>query len=100
MKMSLIALCALSIVGSHGALAQAQQQQSAPALVSIIGETFSGVRTWQGARNLVDGNRVERGTMERLYRDGHGRPRVEREIPTEVLANHPRMEPVQVMIND
>jgi hypothetical protein len=98
MKVAFIALCAaVGIAGSQVALSQAQQQ---PALVSIVGEPFSGVRTWQGARSFIDGNRVDRGTTERLYRDGQGRTRVERDVPAQVLANNPRMEPVQITIND
>lgn len=98
MKIRLVALCAAAaLAGSHAALSQAQQQ---PALVSIVGEPFSGVRTWQGARNFLGGNRIDRGTSERLYRDSQGRTRVERDIPAQVLANNPRMEPVQITIND
>jgi hypothetical protein len=98
MKMSLVVLCAaITLAGSQVALAQAQQ---APALVGIVGQPFSGMRTWQGSRNFVDGNRIDRGAVERLYRDGQGRTRVEREVPAQVLANNPRTEPVQVTIND
>lgn len=98
MKITLIALCAaVGIAGSQVALSQAQQQ---PPLVSIVGEPFSGVRTWQGARSFIDGNRIDRGTTERLYRDGQGRTRVEHDVPAQVLANNPRMEPVQITIND
>lgn len=98
MKILLIALCAAAgIAASQVAPCQAQQQTE---LVSIVGEPFSGVRTWQGARNFVGGNRIDRGTTERLYRDGQGRTRVERDTPAQVLANNPRMEPVQVTIND
>lgn len=99
MKLALVALCgAIGFVGSQGALAQARPQQVS--LVSIVGEPFSGVRTWQGSRSFVDGNRIDRGTTERLYRDGKGRTRVEREVPEQVLANNPHMEPVQITIND
>jgi hypothetical protein len=45
------------------------------------------VRTWQGARNFVDGNRIDRGTVERLYRDGHGRTRIEREVQVENIVH-------------
>jgi len=96
MKMPLIALCA-AIGFSPVAFAQAQQ---APSLVSIVGEPFSGVRTWQNSRNFIGGNRIDRGTTERLYRDGQGRTRVERDVPPEVLANHPKREPVQITLND
>jgi hypothetical protein len=68
--------------------------------VGIVGEPFSGVRTVQGAKNFVDGNRIDNGTSVRLYRDGQGRTRVEREVPAVQLANHPQMEPVQITIND
>lgn len=98
MKISLITFCAaMGIVASQLAAAQAREQV---AIVSIVGEPFSGVRTWQGARSFVDGNRIDRGTTERLYRDGQGRTRVEREVPPEVLANRPQMEPVRIAIND
>ena len=97
MNTRLLALCTvIGLVGSQAALAQAE----APAIASFIGEPFSGVRTYQGARSFVDGNRIDRGASERLYRDGQGRTRVERELPPQVLANNPRMEPVQVTIND
>jgi hypothetical protein len=97
MKITLIALCAALCV-SPIAFAEAPPQQVS--LVSIVGAPFSGVRTWQGARNFIGGNRIDRGTTERLYRDGQGRTRVEREVPEQVLANHPEREPVQITIND
>jgi hypothetical protein len=100
MKIAIVAVCgAIGFVGSQAALAQAARPQQ-PALVSIVGEPFSGVRTWQGSRSFIGGNRIDRGTSERLYRDGQGRTRVEREIPAQVLANNPHMEPVQITIND
>ncbi len=98
MKLKLIALCAaIGILGTQAALAQ---QQQLPELMSIVGAPFSGVRTWQGARNFVDGNRIDRGETLRLYRDSRGRTRVEREVAAEMLANRPRMEPVQITISD
>lgn len=88
----------MGLVAAQAALPQVRQQS--PSLLSIIGEPFSGVRTSQGARNFVGGNRIDRGTTERLYRDGQGRTRVERDVPAQVLANNPQMEPVQITIND
>jgi hypothetical protein len=100
MKSAIVALCgAVGFVVLQAALAQARPQQQ-PSLVSIVGEPFSGVRTYQGSRSFIGGNRIDRGTTERLYRDGQGRTRVERDVPPEVLANNPQMEPVQITIND
>lgn len=92
----LILAVALSALGSQAALAQAEPT----ALASVAGAPFSGVRSQQSARNFVDGNRIDRGGSVRLFRDGLGRTRVERETPAEVLAANPRMEPVQITIND
>jgi len=100
MKIILVAICGvIGFGGLQAALAQGRQTQQ-PSLMSIVGEPFSGVRTYQGARNFIGGNRIDRGTTERLYRDGKGRTRVERDTPAEVLARNPRMEPVQITIND
>ncbi len=91
-------LCvAVTLTHSHKALAQQGEPQP---VVGCIGEPFSGVRTVQGANNFADGNRIDRGTTVRLYRDGQGRTRVEREVPAVVLANNPRLEPVDITIND
>jgi hypothetical protein len=68
--------------------------------MNYVGAPFSGVRTFQGGRNFADGNRVDRGTSERLYRDGQGRTRIEHDVPAQMLANNPKMEPTQVTIND
>lgn len=101
MKFLLVALCGvMGFGGSQAALAQARQPPQQVALVSIVGEPFSAVRTWQGSRSFIGGNRIDRGTTERLYRDRQGRTRVERDTPAQVLANNPRVEPVQITIND
>jgi hypothetical protein len=97
----LLTLCAAAIGLAGSQLAFAQQQPlQAPTLMSIVGAPFSGVRTWQGARNFADGNRIDNGSAVRLYRDGQGRTRVERELPPRILANNPQMDPVQIAIND
>ena len=97
MNIRLLTLCAvIALAGSETAMAQAEVSP----LASVIGMPFSGVRTNQGAKNFVDGNRIDRGTSEHLYRDGQGRTRVERELPAPMLANNPQMEPVQITIND
>ena len=97
MNIRLLALCAVvALIASQAALAQAQ----APAVLSYVGQPFSGVRTWQGGRNFVDGNRIDHGTSERLYRDGQGRTRAERVMPAPAQANNAPAEPMQVVIND
>ena len=97
MNIRLLALCAVvALIGSQTALAQAQ----APAVLSYVGEPFSGLRTGQAGRNFVDGNRIDRGTSEQLYRDGQGRTRVERAIPAPMQANNAPAERLQVIIND
>src|SRR5262245_35333294 len=69
MKIKLLALCAvIALAGSEAALAQAEVQP----LANVIGMPFSGVRTNQGAKNFADGNRIDRGGSEHLYRDGQG----------------------------
>jgi hypothetical protein len=87
---------ALSLLGSHVALAQNFDGN----LAGVVGAPFSAVRSQQGARNFVDGNRIDRGGSARLYRDSQGRTRVERDTPAQVLAANPRMEPVQITIVD
>ena len=96
MNLRLLAVCALALLGSGATLAQAQVTP----LMNYVGMPFSGVRTFQGGRNFVDGNRVDRGTSERLYRDGQGRTRIERDVPAQVRANNPNMEATQITIND
>jgi hypothetical protein len=60
-------LLALGVLGSHGAIAQINE------VASIAGAPFSGVRTEQSGRAFADGNRIDRGTSIRLYRDREGR---------------------------
>jgi len=90
MKPHALGLCiALSVFGSTAALAQA----GPPALTSVVGAPFSGVRTQQAAKNFVDGNRIDRGGSVRLYRDSQGRTRVERDAsdgaPAQITINDP-----------
>jgi hypothetical protein len=97
MNIRLLALCAvIALIGSQAALAQAQP----PAIMSYVGEPFSGTRTSQGGRNFVDGNRIDRGGSQRLYRDGQGRTRVENVMPAPMQANDASAERLQVIIND
>lgn len=96
MKLSLGVCLALGVLGSQALFAQARQ----PALASVIGAPFSGVRSQQAAKSFVDGNRIDSGGSVRLYRDGRGRTRVEREVSPEMAARSPRLGPVEITIND
>jgi hypothetical protein len=64
MKLQALGLCiALSALASTVLHAQA----APPALSSVVGAPFSGVRSQQAAKNFVDGNRIDRGGSVRLY---------------------------------
>jgi hypothetical protein len=96
MKLTLALVIALGVLGSQVVSAQVRQ----PAIASIIGAPFSGVRSQQAAKSFIDGNRIDSGGNVRLYRDGRGRTRVERELPSDVAARNPRRGAVEITIND
>ena len=97
MKARLLALSLAALVVSSSAAAA--QPEVVP-LLSVAGAPFSGVRSQQSAKNFVDGNRIDRGGSVRLYRDGRGRTRVERDLPAEVVAANPQIDLTQIVIND
>ncbi len=97
MKLHSLGLCvALGVLGSQVSLAQ----ERPPALASVIGAPFSGVRSQQAAKSFVDGNRIDSGGNVRLYRDGQGRTRVERDTSPEVAVRNPGQGPAGITIND
>jgi hypothetical protein len=69
-------------------------------LAGIVGAPFSAVRSQQSARAFADGNRIDNGRNARLYRDSQGRTRVESDVPAQVLAANPHLEPVLITIVD
>jgi hypothetical protein len=92
-------LCLFATLGAIGATEG--NAQSAPGdVASVVGAPFSGVGTQQITRNFVDGNRMVRGGSARYYRDSQGRTRVERELPSQLTAANPGLEPMAVTIND
>ena len=97
MKARLLALSLAALV--VGSSATAAQPEVVP-LLNVAGAPFSGVRSQQSAKNFVDGNRVDFGRSVRLYRDGQGRTRIERDLPAEVVAANPGAELTQIVITD
>src|SRR5262245_44906935 len=95
MKLTLALCLALGVLVSQSAFAQAE-----PVLGSVVAAPFSGVLSQQAARNFVGGNRIDNGGNVRLYRDGRGRTRVERELSPEIAARNPRLGAAQITIND
>ena len=97
MKQNLWALSiALGLLGTQGAFAQS----AGGGLAEMVGAPFSGVRSQQGARNFVDGNRVDFGRSVKLYRDSQGRTRVEQDADSAIGAADPRARFARVVIND
>ena len=99
MKLKVVAFSlALSAFSS---LALAAGQPEPIGLATLVGAPFSGVRSQQMERNFVDGNRIDNGHSVKLYRDGQGRTRIDRDVAeTSMIASPGRPMPAASTIYD